>query len=165
MPRDVVNCIMGVLDPSGLEARKPVLKKKKIKGNFISPGPNYVHSLDGHDKLMGFQNWTFPLAIYGSIDTCSRKILWIKVWTTNSDPKYPALWYYQYLKKSKIIARHLRIDKGTETVDMTCFHAITIQHITGISEEEAADSVLYGPSTSNQVCYYYFLDPIFILFF
>ena len=32
-------------------------------------GPNWVHSLDGHDKLMGYQNSTFPLAIYGCLDS------------------------------------------------------------------------------------------------
>ena len=27
-----------------------------------SPGPNIVYSLDGHDKLMGYQNSTYPIA-------------------------------------------------------------------------------------------------------
>ena len=53
---------------------------RRKKGNFSSKGPNWVHSLDGHDKLMGFQNFTFPLAIYGCLHTASRKLLWLRVW-------------------------------------------------------------------------------------
>ena len=63
-------------DPDGLAARGCVgAKKVKRKGNFSSKGPNWIHSLDGHDKLMGYQNSTFPIAIYGCLDTVSRKIL------------------------------------------------------------------------------------------
>jgi len=68
-----------------LQARGSVgAKKQKKKGNFTSRGPNWVHSLDGHDKLMGYQNSTFPLAVYGCLDTASRKILWLKVWVSKS---------------------------------------------------------------------------------
>ncbi|CAH3163444.1 unnamed protein product [Porites lobata] len=52
----------------GLEARGGIgAKKKRKKGNFSLKGPNFVHSLDGHanlhDKMMGYQNSTFPLAV------------------------------------------------------------------------------------------------------
>ena len=79
--------------PKGLEARGPVGKKKtNPKGSFTTKGPNWVHSLDGHDKLMGYQNSTFPLAVYGCIDTASRKLLWLRIWVTNSDPKVIGRW-------------------------------------------------------------------------
>jgi hypothetical protein len=61
------------LDPEGLECRAPGFKTEKKKGKFTSLGPNFVHSLDGHDKLMGFENSTYPIAVYGCLDTCSRK--------------------------------------------------------------------------------------------
>ena len=72
--------------PEELEKRR-LGNKKKAKGHFTTKGPNWVWSLDGHDKLMGYQNSTFPLAIYGCIDTASRKILWLTVWNTNSKPE------------------------------------------------------------------------------
>lgn len=50
-------------------------------------GPDHTHSGDGHDKLMGFMNSTFPLAVYGLQDAFSGYILYLKLWTTNSDPK------------------------------------------------------------------------------
>ena len=31
----------------------PGKRKKEVKGHFVSCGPDWVHSLDGHDKFMG----------------------------------------------------------------------------------------------------------------
>ena len=89
--------------PKGLEARGPVGKKKtNPKGSFTTKGPNWVHSLDGHDKPMGYQNRTFPLAVYGCIDTASRKLLWLRIWVTNSDPKVIGRWSNSpYIYKNK----------------------------------------------------------------
>ena len=81
-----------------------------------------MHLMDGHDKLMGYQNSTFPLAIYGSIDTASRKILWLKIWDSNSHPKRIGRWYLEHLYETKRMASMLHIDKGTETGIMTTVH-------------------------------------------
>ena len=108
---------------------------------------NWVHFMDGHDKLMGYQNSTFPLAIYGAIDTASRKILWLKIWTSNSCPKRVAKWYLQYLYDVRQIASLIRIDKGTERV-MATMHAYLRQNH---GDMNSAGTVPYGPSTSNQV--------------
>ena len=106
--------------------------------------------MDGHDKLMGYQNSTFPLAIYGAIDTASRKILWLKVWTSNSCPKRVGKWYLEYLYDVRQIASLIRVDKGTETGVMATMHAYLRQNH---GDMNAAETVLYGPSTSNQVLY------------
>ena len=92
VPRDLVYAAMTDVDSAGLEMRQLGHKKKKEKGHFVSVGPNWVTSLDGHDKLMGFQNNTFPISVYGAIDTASRRLLWIKVWATNRVPELVARW-------------------------------------------------------------------------
>ena len=84
--RDLVYSAMKDVHPEGLENRKPILKKKKTKSTFSSVGPNWVLSMDGYDKLMGYQNSTFPLAVYGCMDTVSPKLLFIWAWTSNSNP-------------------------------------------------------------------------------
>lgn len=151
VPRDAVHNMMFMLDEEGLKRRQPKKKKdNRQKGNFTTKGVNWVHSLDGHCKLMGYQRDTFPLAIYGCLDTASRKILFLKVWTTNSDPKIVAKWYFDYLNDSRVIASKLRMDKGTETGLMATMHA----YIHGLQGEATPqNTVLYGPSTSNQVGY------------
>lgn len=74
---------MTYFDSDGLKMGQPGNKKPKETSTFISAEPNWVMLLDGLHKPMGFQNNTFPMAIYGAIDTASRKLLWIKVWVTN----------------------------------------------------------------------------------
>ena len=97
---------------------------------------------------MGFQNSTFPLAIYGCIDTSSRKILWLKVWTSNSKPEIIGRWFLEYLYETRTLPAYLRIDKGTETVIMSAMQAYLRQKHDDL--EDPTDSVIYGPSTSNQ---------------
>ena len=101
LSRDMVYDLMTEIDPDGLANRQPGLKKKKKKENFVSKGSNWVLSVDGHDKLMGYQNSTFPIAIYGCIDTASRKILWLKCWTSNSKPEVIGRWYLEYLYEKR----------------------------------------------------------------
>ena len=110
------------LDPAGLENRTPRFKKK-LKGHFTTKGPNWVHSLDGHDKLMGYQNSTFPLAIYGCIDTATRKLLWLRIWVSNSDPNLIGRWYLEYSYEARVISSFMRLDKGTGTEVMATTHA------------------------------------------
>ena len=149
VPRKLVSDIMWDLDPQGVEARKLRKKKRSMKKPFICDGPNWLFSLDGHDKMMGFQNSTFPLALYGCLDTFSRKILFLHVWTGNSDPLVIGKFYMMYLNKAKIIPNYLRIDKGTETGVMASIHAYLSSKCGDM--EDPTDAVIYGPSTSNKI--------------
>jgi hypothetical protein len=149
VPRDLVHAVMYDLDPEGLESRAVGAKRKKPKGHFTTKGPNFVHSVDGHDKLMGYQNSTYPLAICGCIDTASRKLLSLRIWVSNSDPMLIGRWYFDHLYETKRISVFMRMDKGTETGVLAMMHAFLRRHH---NDMEACDTVLYGPSTSNQVC-------------
>ena len=114
--RDQVYNVMYALDPEGLKNRGGVgAKKMRHKGNFTTKGFNWVHSLDGHNELMGYQNSTYPLAIYGCMDTASRKLLWLKVWTGNCNPQLIGKWYLEYLFENRVMASIIRLDRGTET--------------------------------------------------
>ena len=149
VPRDLVYAAMQEVDPQGLEARGGVGNgRQKKKGKYTTKGPNFVHSLDGHDKLMGYQNRTFPLAIYGCIDTASRKILWLKIWVSNSNPQQIGRWYLEYLYETGVMPWYLRLDKGTETGTMATMHAYLHRML---GSEDPSNTIIYGPSTSNQV--------------
>ena len=147
--RDLLHAVMFDLDEEGLAARCPIRKRGKPKGYFTTRGVNWVCSLDGHDKLMGFRNSTFPLAVYGCIGTGSRKLLWSRVWVSNSNnPKVVGRWYLEYLYESKVMPSILRVDKGTETGIITTMHAFLRQ---SHGDMDPRGTVIYGPSTSNQV--------------
>ena len=65
-------------DPVGVELRSRNIIRRRI---YSAKGPFHIVHIDGHDKL---KKWGF--AIHGGIDGFSRKILWLKVSTTNNDP-------------------------------------------------------------------------------
>ena len=152
VPRDVVYATMMDLDPEGLEERAIGHKKKKKKGVFTSKGTNWVHSLDGHGKLMGFQQNTYPLAVYGCIDTASRKLLWLKVWTRNCDPEVIGRWYLEWLYETRILPSQIRVDHGAETGVMATMHAYLRQYHDDMVIDPK-DTVIFGTSTANQVCH------------
>jgi len=58
-------------------------------------------SLDGHDKLCGFQKSTFQLYIYGGQDAFSGKITFLKIWTSNNNTEVVAHYYFEYVTESK----------------------------------------------------------------
>ena len=149
VPCHLVYNVMAELDPEGLEARNLQRKKKKVKGHFTSEGPLWLVSLDGHDKLCGYQNSTFPLGVYADIDTFSRKILFLFVCYSNSNPLVIGKMYLRYPFESQMLPRNLRVDRGTETGKMATIHAFLLnQH--GIMDDPT-DSIIYGPSTSNKI--------------
>ena len=123
VPRRVVHDMMYDLDAESLGERFSNRNKPRVKGRFTNAGPNWVHSLDCHAKLMGFQKDTFPLAVYGCLGAASRKLLFLKVAPGNSDPRAIGLWYLEFLYETKKIASNIRIDKGTETGRIATLHA------------------------------------------
>ena len=96
--------------------------------------PNWVHSLDGRDKLMDFQNSTFPLAIYGCLDAAIRKLFWLRVWNKNCDPQLIGQWYLEHVMETKVIAAMIRVDKDTETGTMAAIPAFFRRHHTDVTD-------------------------------
>ena len=103
VPRHLVHNILFDLDPEGLNGRRLQNKQRMTKEPFTSRGPLWVLSVDGHDKLCGYQNWMFPLGLYGFIDTFSRKVLSLAVVFSNSDPKVIGRLYFDLLYKTKTL--------------------------------------------------------------
>ena len=60
-------------------------------------GSDHTMSLDGHDKLCGFQKSMFPLCIYGGLDTFSGRMNILRIWTTNNKPELVGRFYFEYL--------------------------------------------------------------------
>ena len=149
IPRDTVYAVMSEIDPDALARRRPGTKVKKRNGHYVTSGVNWFLSIDGHDKLMGYQNSTFPLAVYGMMDQASRKILFLKCWTSNSDPRLIGRWYIDYLLENRTLAANVRIDCGTETGKLASIHAFLRSKVGDL--EDPMDSIVFGPSTSNQV--------------
>jgi len=68
---------------------------------FLFQGSDNTMSLDGHDKLCGFQNSMFPLCIYGAQDTFSSRIQFLGIWLSNNNPQIIGRFYFDYLLESR----------------------------------------------------------------
>jgi hypothetical protein len=76
-------------------------------------------------------------------------MLWLRDWTSNSEPQIIGRWYLEYLFESRVMASITRLVKGTETGTMATIHAfLRNKHDDDMNPE---DAVVYGPSISNQV--------------
>ena len=149
VPRHLVYNVMTELDPDGVQERRIKKDVKKKKVPFQSDGPDWLHSLDGHDKSMGFQNWTFPIALYGSLDTFSRKLMFLKVWDSNSNPLITGRFFWEHLQETMTLPSNIRIDKGTETGKIATMQAYLRDHVSDI--DDFTSCVKYGPSTTNKI--------------
>ena len=104
--RDVVMKMLRELDPDGTETRRA---RRLRRRQYVSIGPNFCWHADGYDKL---KPYGFP--IHGCVDGFSRKILWIKVSRTSSDPVVPACLYIETVKKVGFCPQYVQADCGTE---------------------------------------------------
>ncbi|XP_046862205.1 uncharacterized protein LOC124455590 [Xenia sp. Carnegie-2017] len=146
--RDLVYAVMGEADPEGLQSRGGIGKPKRPRRTnaFVSRGSNSTMSLDGHDKLCGYQKSMFPLCIYGGLDVYSGRVNFLKVWTTNNNPLVIGRFYFEYLFKARVLPQTLRLDRGTETDVMATIHCFLRGDL-----HNALDAIIYGPSTQNKI--------------
>jgi hypothetical protein len=66
-----VRAIIKLHDVKGSKARKPGIKRKKALKRPVILGPNYLWSIDDHNK---FRN--YKIEIYVIINVYSRRIIW-----------------------------------------------------------------------------------------
>uniref|UniRef100_A0A7M5X0C0 Integrase core domain-containing protein n=1 Tax=Clytia hemisphaerica TaxID=252671 RepID=A0A7M5X0C0_9CNID len=131
--KEKVRRLLRILDPEGVQDRSRNVIRRRI---YETMGPNDVCHIDGNDKL---KKWGF--CIHGAVDGFSRKLLWLKVSTTNNDPAIIAKFYIEFVTKTKIVPKVVRMDRGTENIyiqDLQVFFT------------NSDDSFLYATSTRNQ---------------
>ena len=73
--REKVRLALKALDPEGVAERGRTVIKRRI---YETKGPHDVYHIDGNDKL---KMWEFY--VHGAVDRFIRKILWLKIATTN----------------------------------------------------------------------------------
>ena len=83
--RETVRVLLKVLDADGVELRSPHRLARRV---YFSVGPNYLWHMDRYDKIK-----PYGFEIYDAIDGFSRKILWLRVSSSNNNPKVIASSY------------------------------------------------------------------------
>ncbi|XP_074632936.1 uncharacterized protein LOC141891824 isoform X2 [Acropora palmata] len=138
--RDDVHHVMTILDYPAMQMRKKGVLKRRV---FYSKGSNWVWSVDGNDKLKNF-----GLYIHGAMDTFSRRLLWLHIYTSNKDPRVIAHYYFKFIKEEKVFPCCTRSDHGAEvSILAQCQIFLRRNH-----EDENALNEAHrrGPSQLNQ---------------
>ena len=105
--RQSVARLLKEIDPRGSNARKKDLNRRRAE--YIVPGPDWLWSLDGHDKLA---EWGFQ--IYAAIDAYSRKIMWVYCGISNRTSRSILQQYLESVRDLGYFPKILRSDHGTE---------------------------------------------------
>ena len=130
-----------MLNPEAVERRRRDIQRRK--GEYIVPGPNWLWSIDGHDKLK-----PYGIEIYAGIDAYSRYITWIYVGVSNGTAVSVVQQFLETVKSTGVFPHFVRSDCGGETgmLAYTQYRLSKSQDPT----VKLSDCYLYGTSTANE---------------
>ena len=106
--KEDVRLILAALSPDARTARQA---HRLTRRTYYARGPNFIWHLDSYDKIK-----PFGFCINGCIDGFSRKIIWLHVYSTNSDPQIIGGYYMDKVSNLGGCPKFLRGDLGTENV-------------------------------------------------
>jgi hypothetical protein len=136
--KEDVRLILGPLDAEGVELRK---RHRLRRRQYSAAGPNFIWHVDGYDKLK-----PFGLCVSGCIDEFSRKIIWLDVYKTNSDPQVIGGYYMTVVQKLNGCPLIIRTDPGTENACIRDLQKFLLRNC----DPEGNYVYLCGSSTANQ---------------
>jgi hypothetical protein len=139
------------LNPRAVQVRDNDLNRRR--GEYIVPGPNWVWSSDGYDKLK-----PYGIEIYACIDAYSRFIVWCYTGHTNATAISIASQFISTIGGFSYLPHKIRIDKGRETPMLAQIHfelhrkqiAMTTTDQQIIDAFAIRDCVIYGSGPKNQ---------------
>ena len=136
--KEDIRLMLTILDPAGVASRAA---RRLRRREYYAKGPNFIWHLDSYDKIK-----RYGFCINGCIDGLSRKILWLNVYRTSSDPKVIAGYFTDAIQTTGGTATLIRGDHGTEN----CYVKV-IQELL-LNDRVLAEQQVYlsGPSTANQ---------------
>ncbi|KAK3600724.1 hypothetical protein CHS0354_027218 [Potamilus streckersoni] len=106
--KEEIRLMLEILDPQGVELRQRRCLRRR---QYFSKGPNYCWHIDSNDKLK-----SYGLCINGCTDGYSRKLIWLKVGRSNSDPKVIAKYFLAAVEEYGGCPTFMRGDMATENV-------------------------------------------------
>ena len=107
------------------------------------PGPNFIWSIDGHDKLHNH-----GIDIYVGIDAHARYVMWCYVGISSHTAVSVLRQYLQTVRQLEQHPRFIRSDRGNETPLACAAHHYLHKAIW--PDIEVKQCWIYGKSTANQ---------------
>jgi hypothetical protein len=117
--------------------------QQRRRGQYVVPGPNYLWSIDGYDKLK-----PYGIEIYACIDAYSRYIVWVYVGISNHTQVSVVRQYLETVAARGYIPSMIRSDRGSETPMLANCHWQL--HLANSLDTQFRDCYAYGTSTANQ---------------
>jgi len=136
--KEDVRLILASLDPVGSAFRRA---RRLHRRNYFAVGPNFIWHLDGYDKIK-----PFGFCISGCVDGFSRKVIWLNVYHTNSDPKLIGGYFIEAIEELRGCPTLIRGDPGTENVLVKQVQTFLMRN--GRNGQNKA--YIEGTSTANQ---------------
>lgn len=100
-----------VCEPDLIRERKARRLKRR---RFWAAGINDILTMDQHDK------WKrFGLALHNALDPFAGRLQWMKVWTTNSNPKLILSYYLEFIEKKNDNCKFFSILYLIHVIDAT----------------------------------------------
>jgi hypothetical protein len=140
--RESLYAMLRLLDPEAIALRMRRMQSKK--GEYIVPGPDWIWSIDGHDKLS-----PFGIEIYACIDAYSRNIIWVYVGISNRTAHSVVQQYLQICAQMGYCPHFFRADRGSELPLVAEAH-FAFSRIADPSVVRVEDCFISGKSTENQ---------------
>ena len=138
--RETVRILLKILDADGVELRS---SHRLARRTYVSVGPKYLWHFDGYDKIK-----PYGFAIHGAIDGFSRKILWLRVASSNNNPKVIGSYYMDCIRQLRLVPRAIRSDRGTENTIICGIQRFLRRNAEDLISNK--NSFVYGTSSRNQ---------------
>ncbi len=142
LSRHHTQAILREVDPVGVDRRLRRLERRRDK-RYLTPGPNYIWSIDGHLKLQ-----PYGIEIYACIDAFSRNIIWTYVGHTARTALSVVNQYLNVVESQGYIPQIVRSDYGSETLWIADTHVTMVEQAKG-GNVEFNTTWWYSKSTDN----------------
>jgi hypothetical protein len=139
--RDRMFQVYRTLNPTGIERRNQ--DRQRRKGEYLVRGPNFIWSIDGHEKLK-----PYGFEIYACIDAYARYIVWVYVGISAGTAVSVGQQYLNAVRETGVIPHYIRSDCGKETSQLAYAHF----RLSDANEPNCPfeKCYMYGTSTANQ---------------
>lgn len=119
VPEQVVAEYLKLHEPEAVQAR---IQRRWKRKRFWSAGVNDVIAVDQHDKWQ-----RFGLFFHIGVEPFAGRIVWLKVWWTNRNPRLIASYYIEAGRQAKGVPLVTQSDPGTENYGIANCHT-NIRH-------------------------------------
>lgn len=135
--------------PGKVTDRWRTMKRRRL--GWTTPGPDFIWSIDGYEKLKAF-----GFQVYAGIDAHSRHIVWFYIGVSSTTQRSIVGQYLEVIKQRGIMPNIIRSDRGVETALVAGAHFFLAQPRIRVDDSGQRRDLrfrecwVYGKSINNE---------------